>query len=52
MSLTPAHRKLLEKGIYMPPSQFETCFVSESHTRKDIDQTKEAIALSLGSPGV
>jgi glutamate-1-semialdehyde 2,1-aminomutase len=43
------HRELLEKGIYMPPSQFETCFVSESHTREDIDQTVEAMKSSLGS---
>jgi glutamate-1-semialdehyde 2,1-aminomutase len=41
------HTKLLEKGVYIPPSQFETCFVSESHTREDIHKTKEAIALSL-----
>jgi glutamate-1-semialdehyde 2,1-aminomutase len=30
---------LLEKGIYFPPSQFETCFVSMAHTRKDIQET-------------
>jgi len=41
------HGRLLEKGIFIPPSQFETCFVSESHTREDIDQTIEAMAASL-----
>ncbi len=30
---------LLEKGIYFPPSQFETCFISLAHTRKDIHET-------------
>jgi glutamate-1-semialdehyde 2,1-aminomutase len=43
------HRKLLEQGIYIPPSQFETCFVSESHTREDIDKTLQAMRSSLGS---
>jgi glutamate-1-semialdehyde 2,1-aminomutase len=41
------HRRLLERGIYIPPSQFETCFLSESHTREDIDQTTEAMAACL-----
>lgn len=45
------HRKLLEKGIFTPPSQFETCFVSEAHTRQDVDQTKEVMAYSLRSSG-
>jgi glutamate-1-semialdehyde 2,1-aminomutase len=30
---------LLEKGVYFPPSQFETCFISLAHTRKDINET-------------
>ena len=25
---------MLEKGVYFPPSQFETCFVSLAHTQK------------------
>ena len=41
------HTKLLENGVYIPPSQFETCFVSESLTGEDIHKTKEAIARSL-----
>ena len=41
------HKKLLEKGIFIPPSQFETCFVSEAHTRQDIDETIETIAFAL-----
>lgn len=31
--------KLLEYGIYFPPSQFESCFLSFSHTDKDIEKT-------------
>lgn len=41
------YMKLLEKGIFIPPSQFETCFVSESHTKQDIDETIETITLAL-----
>ena len=34
---------MLERGIYLPPSQFETCFVSAAHDIKDIDQTADAV---------
>jgi glutamate-1-semialdehyde 2,1-aminomutase len=30
---------MLAKGIYLAPSQFEACFVSLAHTKKDIDDT-------------
>ena len=30
---------MLENGIYLPPSQFEACFVSATHTKKDLDKT-------------
>jgi glutamate-1-semialdehyde 2,1-aminomutase len=33
------HAKLLEKGIFAPPSQFETCFLSSEHSNKDIERT-------------
>ena len=33
---------MLARGIYLPPSQFEACFVSLSHTEKQISQTIEA----------
>lgn len=32
---------LLERGIYLAPSQFEACFVSAAHTMEDIDFTIE-----------
>ena len=35
-------RRMLELGIYLPPSQFETFFVSAAHTEQDIDRTIEA----------
>jgi len=35
-------RSMLEQGIYLPPSQFEACFISAAHTRPDLDKTIEA----------
>ena len=37
---------MLERGIYLPPSQFESFFVSAAHTEDDIDRT---IAANLDS---
>jgi glutamate-1-semialdehyde 2,1-aminomutase len=30
---------MLERGIYLPPSQFEACFVSIAHSKADFDKT-------------
>jgi glutamate-1-semialdehyde 2,1-aminomutase len=38
---------LLDEGVYLPPSQFETCFLSTAHTAKDVDATLEAFAKCL-----
>lgn len=35
-------KKMLEMGIYLPPSQYETAFVSTAHTEKIIDKTIKA----------
>jgi glutamate-1-semialdehyde 2,1-aminomutase len=32
-------RRMLNAGIYLPPSQFEANFISTAHTAKQIDQT-------------
>jgi glutamate-1-semialdehyde 2,1-aminomutase len=40
-------RKLAEKGIYWPPSQFEAAFVSTVHSSKDIEETVKAFADSI-----
>ena len=42
-------RGLLERGIYIAPSQFECLFVSLAHTHADVDLTVEAVADVLGS---
>ena len=36
------HRAMLEAGIYLPPSQFECCFLSAAHTEEDVRETVEA----------
>jgi glutamate-1-semialdehyde 2,1-aminomutase len=41
-------RHLLERGIYVAPSQFEAMFVSLAHTDEEIDGTIEAAAELLG----
>ncbi len=35
-------RAMLDAGIMLPPSQFESWFISSAHTEGDIDQTIEA----------
>ena len=35
-------RAMLDKGVYLPPSQFEAAFLSAAHTEKDVQQTIEA----------
>jgi glutamate-1-semialdehyde 2,1-aminomutase len=34
--------ELIKQDIFIPPSQFETCFVSYAHTEDDADKTIEA----------
>ena len=36
------HAAMRERGILLPPSQFETWFVSAAHTEADIDETVKA----------
>lgn len=35
------HRGMLERGIYLAPSQYEAVFLSTAHTESDIDQALE-----------
>ncbi len=39
--------RMLESGIYLPPSQFEACFVSAAHNKRDFDKTIEAVRSAL-----
>jgi glutamate-1-semialdehyde 2,1-aminomutase len=40
-------RAMLDRGVYLPPSQFEAWFVSLAHDEATIDRTLEAAAESL-----
>lgn len=39
--------RMLEQGIYLPPSQFEACFISAAHSDQDLERTIESSSLSL-----
>ncbi|HEX2044148.1 MAG TPA: glutamate-1-semialdehyde 2,1-aminomutase [Gaiellaceae bacterium] len=41
-------RHLLERGIYVPPSQFEALFVSTAHGEPEVDATVEAASEFFG----
>ena len=39
--------KLLSSGIFIPPSQFETCFLSAAHNESDVNVTIEKIGVVM-----
>ncbi len=41
------YRQMHSAGIYLPPSQFESLFVSAAHSPADIDQTVKAAASAM-----
>jgi len=45
------HRGMLEHGVLLPPSQFETWFVSAAHTEDDIDHVVQAAHQVLRETG-
>lgn len=50
------HRLLINKGVYLPPSQFESCFISTTHSSEDFERTVDAFTevatkLSKGHSG-
>jgi glutamate-1-semialdehyde 2,1-aminomutase len=44
---------MLDRGIFLPPSQFEALFVSAAHSDADVDRTlaavRESLAVALAS---
>jgi glutamate-1-semialdehyde 2,1-aminomutase len=40
-------REMLEQGVYLPPSQFETAFLSTAHGDADIEKTIAATRSAL-----
>ncbi|MDW8339555.1 MAG: aspartate aminotransferase family protein, partial [Thermoleophilia bacterium] len=45
------HRALLERGVYLAPSQFEAAFLSTAHGEEEIEATLEAAAGALAAIG-
>ncbi len=37
----------LDNGVYLPPSPFETCFLSAAHGEEDIDRTLEVLTTGI-----
>jgi glutamate-1-semialdehyde 2,1-aminomutase len=42
---------MLDRGVFLPPSQFEALFISAAHTDEDIDRTIQAARESLEAIG-
>ncbi len=42
-------QELLKQGVFIPPSQFETCFVSVAHSPEDLQCTIEAFDKALAA---
>ena len=38
---------MLDRGVYLPPSQYETWMLSFAHTEKDVDEVVEAAGESM-----
>lgn len=41
------YRELIKQGVYFPPAQFETCFVSCAHDLDDVEKTVNAVNIAL-----
>ena len=41
--------KMLDQGVYLPPSQYEAAFLSAAHTEEDIQKTIAAAKQSLAA---
>lgn len=41
------HQALLNEGVYFPPAQFETGFISCAHDMEDVNETAEAVDRAL-----
>ena len=39
----------LDKGVYLPPSPYETCFISTAHDNDSLDQTIGILSASLAA---
>ena len=44
---TKFFQNMLKEGIYLPPSPFESLFISTAHTEEDLEKTASAFRKSL-----
>lgn len=42
---------MIQNGVWLPPSQFEACFVSVAHSERDVAKTLQAAETALSSLG-
>jgi glutamate-1-semialdehyde 2,1-aminomutase len=42
------HAKLLGNGVFVPPSQFETCILSSAHSAEDLKYTVDCLLDVVG----
>ena len=47
MSFNSVFHKMIEFGVYLPPSSYETCFISTKHTDQEVTHTLEAFSHSF-----
>ncbi|MEI6128043.1 MAG: glutamate-1-semialdehyde 2,1-aminomutase, partial [Pseudomonadota bacterium] len=41
------YKELFNQGIYLPPSQYETSFLSCAHSEEDLEKTVQAVKIAL-----
>jgi glutamate-1-semialdehyde 2,1-aminomutase len=41
------HAKLLDAGVFLPGSQFETCFLSDAHSAEDVEKTVDCFMSTI-----
>jgi glutamate-1-semialdehyde 2,1-aminomutase len=46
-TFTTYFQELLRQGVFIPPAQFETCFVSAAHSQEEIKHTINAFDIAL-----
>jgi len=46
-SFNSVFHKMIEQGVYLPPSSYETCFISTKHTDHEVNHTLEAFSHSF-----
>jgi glutamate-1-semialdehyde 2,1-aminomutase len=43
----PFFHEAMKNGVYLPPSPYETCFISTAHSNGDMDRAIEILVAAL-----